>query len=53
MSKSVVWYDELKWAVYSLKALKSSGPDGIVPALLMRDTDALLGRLTKIFRTSL
>jgi hypothetical protein len=46
----VVFYDEVKWAVFNFNAYKSPREDGIFVALLQEGLEAIIGPAMKIFR---
>jgi hypothetical protein len=43
VSKRVINYDTLKWAVFSFQLYKSSGMDGIMPKMLQQGFELLGG----------
>jgi hypothetical protein len=53
VSKKVISYDRLKWAVYSFLPYKSPDMDGIMPIMLQQDFEMLGCRLLTLLRTSL
>jgi hypothetical protein len=52
VSRRVVSYDNLKWAVLSFQIHKSPGIDGIRPITLQRGFELLAGKLLVFLRTS-
>jgi hypothetical protein len=53
VSKRVVTYDRLKWAVFLFKLYKSPGMDGIMPIMLQQGFELLGGKLLMLLRASL
>jgi hypothetical protein len=53
VSKKVISYDRLKWAVYSFLPYKSPGMDGIMPIMLQQGFELLGCKLLTLLRTSL
>jgi hypothetical protein len=53
VSKRVISYDKLKWAVFSFQPYKSPGTDGITPIMLQQGFELLAGKLLMLLRASL
>ena len=53
LSKRVISYDKLKWAVFSFQPYKSPGMDGIIPIMLQQGFELLAGKLLMLLRASL
>jgi hypothetical protein len=53
VSKRVISYDKLKWAVFSFQPYKSPGIDGIMPIMLQQGFKLLVGKLLMLLRASL
>jgi hypothetical protein len=53
VSKRVISYDRLKWAVFSFQPYKSPGIDGIMPIMLQQGFELLGGKLLMLLRASL
>jgi len=53
VSRGVISYDKLKWAVFSFKPYKSPGIDGIMPIMLQQGFKLLVGKLLMLLRASL
>lgn len=53
VSKRIITYERVKWAINSFDPFKASGPDGIIPVMLQQGIDLLSGKLTRVFRASL
>jgi hypothetical protein len=53
VSKRVVTYDRLKWAVFSFQPYKSPGTDGIIPIMLQQGFELLGGKLLMLLSASL
>jgi hypothetical protein len=53
VSKRVISYDRLKWAVFSFQPYKSPGIDGIMPIILQQGFELLGGKLLMLLRASL
>jgi len=53
VSKRVVSYNKLKWAIFSFQPYKSPGMDGIMPIMLQQRFELLAGKLLMLLRASL
>ena len=53
LSKAVISYDKLKWAVFSFQPYKSPGMDGMMPIMLQQGFEMLAGKLLMLLRASL
>jgi hypothetical protein len=53
VSRRVINYDKLKWAVFSFQPYKSPGIGGIMPVMLQQDFELLAGKLMMLLRASL
>jgi len=53
VSRRVISYDKLKWAVFSFQPYKSPGIDGIMPIMPQQDFELLAGKLLRLLRASL
>jgi hypothetical protein len=53
VSRRVISFDRLKWAIFSFQPYKSPGIDGIRPIMLQQDFELLVGKLIVLVRTSL
>jgi hypothetical protein len=53
LSRRVVNYDKLKWAVFSFQSYKSPGMYGIMPIMLQQGFELLARRLLMLLRASL
>ena len=53
VSRRVISYDKLKWAVFSFQPYKSPGIDGIMPIMLQQSFELLAGKLLMLLRASL
>ena len=53
VSRRVISYDKLKWAVFSFQPHKSPGIDGIMPIMLQQGFKLLMGKLLMLLRASL
>jgi hypothetical protein len=53
LAARVVTYRRVEWAIDSFAPYKSSGVDGIIPALLQKGQEALITYLVRIFRACL
>jgi hypothetical protein len=53
VSRRVISYNKLKWAVFSFQPYKSPGIDGIMPIMPQQGFELLAGKLLMILRTSL
>jgi hypothetical protein len=53
VSRRVINYDKLKWAVFSFQPYKSPGIDGIMPIMLQQGFELLAGKLMMLLRASL
>jgi hypothetical protein len=53
VSKRVIDYSKLKWAVFSFKPYKSPGIDGIMPIMLQQGISLLASKLLMLLRKSL
>jgi hypothetical protein len=53
LSRRIVSYDKLKWAVFSFQPYKSPGMDGIMPIMLQQGFELLAGKCLKLLRASL
>jgi hypothetical protein len=53
VSKRVISYDKLKWAVFSFQPYKSPGIDGIMPTMLQQVFELLVRKLLLLLRTNL
>jgi len=53
VSRGVISYDKLKWAVFSFQPYKSPGNDGIIPIMLQQGFELLVGKLLMLLRASL
>jgi len=53
LSKRVINYNKLKWAVFSFQPYKSPGMDGIMPIMLQQGFELLAGKLLMLLRASL
>ena len=45
VSRRVVSYNKLKWALFSFQSYKSPGMDGIMPIMLQQGFELLAGKL--------
>jgi len=52
-AKRVVTYKKLVWSIKTFPSFKSSGKNGVYPALLQHGKDTLAPLLIKTFRTCL
>ncbi|KAG8277110.1 hypothetical protein J6590_050020 [Homalodisca vitripennis] len=52
-AKTVINYSRIKWGLVPFKPFKSTGADGIIPALLQESADLAISLLLRLFRTSL
>jgi hypothetical protein len=53
VSKRVIDYGKIKWAVFSFQTYKSSGTDGIMPIMLQQGISLLVSKLLMLLRASL
>jgi hypothetical protein len=53
VSRSVVNYNKLKWALFSFQPYKSPGMDGIMPIMLQQVFELLADKLLMLLRASL
>jgi hypothetical protein len=53
VSRRIISYDKLKWAVFSFQPYKSPGIDGIMPIMLLQGFELLAGKLLMLLRASL
>jgi hypothetical protein len=53
VSRSVISFDKLKWAIFSFKPYKSPSIDGIMPIMLHQGFELLVGKLLVLLRASL
>jgi len=53
VSKRVVSYNKLKWAIFTFQPYKSPGMDGIMPIMLQRGFELLAGKILMLLRASL
>ena len=53
VSRRVIDYNKLKWAVFSFQPYKSPGMDGIMPIMLQQGFGLLGGKLLMLLRASL
>ena len=53
VSKRVINYYKLKWAIFSFQPYKSPGVDGIIPIMLQQGFELLGGKLLMLLRASL
>jgi hypothetical protein len=53
LSRGVINYEKLKWAVFSFQSYKSQGMDGIMPIMLQQGFELLVGKLLMLLRASL
>ena len=53
VSRRVVSYNKLKWALFSFQPYKSPGMDGIMPIMLQQGFERLAGKLLMLLRASL
>jgi len=53
VSRRVVSYNKLKWALFSFQPYKSPGIDGIMPIMLQQGFEVLAGKLLMLLRASL
>ena len=53
MSRRVVSYNKLKWALFSFQPYKSPGVDGIMPIMLQQGFELLAGKHLMLLRASL
>lgn len=53
ITKRVINYDRVIWAINSFDAYKSPGPDGIFPALLQQGQEDLAPVLCRLYRASM
>jgi hypothetical protein len=53
VSKRVISYGKLKWAVFSFQPYKAPGMDGIIPIMLQQGFELLVGKLLMLLRASL
>jgi hypothetical protein len=53
VSKRVVSYNKLKWAIFSFQPYKYPGMDGIMPVMLQQGFELLAGKLLMLLRASL
>jgi len=53
VSRRVICYDKLKWAVFSFQPSKSPGMDGIMPIMLQQGFELLVGKLLMSLRAIL
>lgn len=52
-AKSILNYNNVRWAISTFKPLKSPGPDGIMPIMIQKAEDHIVPVLTRIYRASL
>ena len=53
VSRRVVSYNKLKWALFSFQPYKSPGMDGTMPIMLQQGFELLAGKLLMLLRASL
>ena len=53
VSRRVVSYNKLKWALFSFQPYKSPGMDGIMPIMLKQGFELLAGKLLMLLQASL
>ena len=53
VSRRVISYDKLKWAVFSFQSYKSPGIDGIMPIMLQQGFELLAEKCLMLLRASL